>query len=123
METLWTGLKALRVWQYLVLAATLIGAAGATYGAYAVVTSTGGQALGDNQRLIPVQFGNLVNQVRTNGSLVFPNRLRRHHKPATGRRPEQSQLHVDMARISCRLGAAPKNTTFTEDHIWKAKFS
>ena len=74
METLWSGLKALKLWQFVLLAAALIGAAGATYGAYAVVTSSDGQALGDNERLIPVQFGNLVNQVTTNGSLVFPNR-------------------------------------------------
>ena len=74
MEILWTGLKALKVWQYLVMVAVLIGAVGGTYGAYAVVTGSGGQELEDNQQLIPVQFGNLVNQVTTNGSLVFPNR-------------------------------------------------
>ena len=74
METLWTGLKALKLWQYLVLAAVLMGAAGATYGAYAGVTRPDGPELEENQQLIPVQFGNLVNQVTTNGSLVFPNR-------------------------------------------------
>ena len=74
METLWTGLKALKPGQYLVLVAVLIGAVGGTYGAYALVTGSGGQGLEDNQQLIPVRFGNLVNQVTTNGSLVFPNR-------------------------------------------------
>ncbi len=66
--------KLLKPWQAGVLAAVLLGALGATYGVYAVIDGSGGTDLGENQQLIPVQLGDLVNQVSTNGSIVFPNR-------------------------------------------------
>ena len=67
-------LKTLKLWQVGTLAAVLVGAAGATYGGYVLLNSSGEAGLGENQQLIPVQYGNLVNQVSTNGSLIFPNR-------------------------------------------------
>ena len=66
--------KNLRAWQVGVLMATLLGAAGITYGAYAMLGRSGEPKLGENQQLIPVQLGDLVNQVSTNGSIIFPNR-------------------------------------------------
>ena len=74
MEALLAATKALKVWQVGVLAAVLVGTAGATYGVYAVATGTEGTDLDEGQQLIPVQYGDLVNQVSTNGSLLFPNR-------------------------------------------------
>ena len=74
MRALWDTLKTLKHWQAGVLVAVLVGAAGATFGIYAAVTDTGGSGLDDNQQLIPVQRGNLTNQVSVNGSIVFPNR-------------------------------------------------
>ena len=66
--------KSLKLWQMVVLFAVLLGGAGATYLAYARIGGSNGSGLEDNQQIIPVQYGNLVNQVSTNGSLIFPNR-------------------------------------------------
>ncbi|MBI2866513.1 MAG: biotin/lipoyl-binding protein, partial [Chloroflexi bacterium] len=64
----------LKLWQVGMLAAVLVGAVGATYGVYALASSSGQQKLGQDQQVIPVQYGNVVNQVSTSGSLVFPDR-------------------------------------------------
>ena len=66
--------KTLKLWQIGMLVVVLVGAAGATYGVYALVSGSGLASLGEDQQLIPVQYGDLVNQVSTNGSLIFPNR-------------------------------------------------
>ena len=58
--------------QIAVLAAVLLGSAGAIYGAYALISDAGGPGLNEDQQTISVQYGNLVKQVSTNGSLVFP---------------------------------------------------
>ena len=67
-------LRSLKLWQIGTLVAVLIGAAGATYGVYALAGGSGSVGVSEGEQLIPVQYGNLVNQVSTNGSLVFPNR-------------------------------------------------
>ena len=74
MQETQDALKTLKLWQVGVLVAVLMGAAGVTYGVYALVSGSGGSGLAENQQLIPVQYGNLVNQVSTNGSIIFPNR-------------------------------------------------
>ncbi len=74
MEPFLDSFKGLKLWQVGVLAAVLATTAGTTYGVYALVTSSGGTGLGDDQQLVPVQFGNLVNSVSLSGSVVFPNR-------------------------------------------------
>ncbi|MDO8749640.1 MAG: efflux RND transporter periplasmic adaptor subunit [Dehalococcoidia bacterium] len=74
MGTLLNALKTLKLWQVGVLAAVLVGVAGATYGVYAMSGSSGSSDLSKNQQLIPVVYGNVVNQVSTNGSLAFTNR-------------------------------------------------
>jgi RND family efflux transporter MFP subunit len=67
-------LKSLRPWQIVVLVIVLLGAAGGTYGGYARASGPERPVLGTNQQLIPVKYGNLVNQVSTSGNLAFPNR-------------------------------------------------
>jgi RND family efflux transporter MFP subunit len=74
MRTLLAALKTLKPWQIVVLAIVLLGAAGGTYGGYARASGPDQPTLGTNQQLVPVKYGNLVNQVSTNGSLAFPNR-------------------------------------------------
>lgn len=66
--------KSMNLWQLGTLTAVLIGAAGATYGVYALIGDSSSSGLGESELLIPVQYGDLVNQVSTNGSLIFPNR-------------------------------------------------
>lgn len=67
-------LKTIKAWQIGILAAVLLGAAGATYGIYSLVSGSGGTGLTQGQQLIPVRFRDLVNQVSTNGSLIYPER-------------------------------------------------
>ena len=67
-------LKSLKLWQIGTLVAVLVGTAVATYGVYALIGDSSSSGLGESEQLIPVQYGNLVNQVSTNGSLVFSNR-------------------------------------------------
>ena len=74
MQALLAALGSLRLWQVGVLAAALVAAAGASYGVYALASRSNGDALGEDEQLIPVQYGDLVNQVLTSGSLVFSTR-------------------------------------------------
>ena len=66
--------KHLRPWQMGILVAVLLAAAGTTYGWYNRVSGSSQPGLGKDQQLIPVQYGNLINQVSANGSLSFTNR-------------------------------------------------
>ena len=66
--------KSLALWQIAVLVLVLFGAAGATYGGYARVSAPNVVKLEENQQLIPVRLGRLVNEISTNGNLTFPNR-------------------------------------------------
>ena len=74
MGTFLDALRTLKLWQIGVLLAVLLGAAGATYGIYAWLSGSGEVSLAEDQQLVPVQYGNLVNEVSTNGSLMFPSR-------------------------------------------------
>ena len=74
MVSIWNVFKSLAVWQIAVLAVVLFGAAGATYGGYVRSTAPRLVDLEENQQLIPVKYGDLVNEITTNGSLAFPNR-------------------------------------------------
>jgi len=74
MVSIWTAFKSLALWQISVLAVVLFGAAGATYGGYVRSTSPDLVDLEENQQLIPVKYGDLINEITTNGSLAFPNR-------------------------------------------------
>ncbi len=67
-------IRSLKVWQMGLLVGVLLVAGGAAYTVYAKSTSAGDEALGENQQLFKVAYGDLVNQVSTNGSLVFPEK-------------------------------------------------
>jgi HlyD family secretion protein len=67
-------LKALKLWQIGLLAVVILGSAGTTYGVYASNSGASEVELGENQRVIPVQYGDLMNQVSTNGRLTFPEK-------------------------------------------------
>ncbi len=66
--------KGIKLWQAAVLLVVLLAAPGATYGVYNIVNNAGSAGLQEGQQSIPVQRGDLINQVYTNGSLVFPNK-------------------------------------------------
>ena len=74
MKSPLSAIKTLKPWQIGALVSLLMASAGVTYGVYAAVISGPGTGLRAEQQLIPVQFGNLINQVSTNGSLSFPNK-------------------------------------------------
>ncbi|MCY4365485.1 MAG: efflux RND transporter periplasmic adaptor subunit [Chloroflexi bacterium] len=74
MEALWNALKTLSVWQIIVLVAVMFGSAAAVYFLYTNATQPDTTELAENQQLIPVQYGDIVNQVSTNGSVTFPER-------------------------------------------------
>ncbi|MCL0044549.1 efflux RND transporter periplasmic adaptor subunit [Dehalococcoidia bacterium] len=66
--------RLLKLWQIVILVVILIGAAGISYIGYFHFSSSSEETLNDNQQLIPVQYGDLVNEVSTSGGLLFPNR-------------------------------------------------
>ena len=74
MVSTWNAFKTLKIWQIAVLAVVLFGAAGATYGGYVRSSSPTLVELEEDQQLIPVRYGDLVNEITTNGILAFPNR-------------------------------------------------
>lgn len=64
----------IRPWQALAIVAVVaLGGAGGYFG-YSWISGRDSSSLGANQQLVPVQKGNLTNQVSTNGSVVFPKR-------------------------------------------------
>ena len=69
-----SAIRAIKLWQAAVLVVVLVAASGAFYAVYNMVNDAGGTGLQEGQQSIPVQRGDLVNQVYTNGSLVFPNK-------------------------------------------------
>ncbi len=74
MNSLTNSLRAIRLWQVLVLVAVPLVAAAAVYGVYAWSTQEADDGLAEDQQLIPVQRGDLVNDVSINGSLVYSER-------------------------------------------------
>ena len=74
MMAFWGAFKTLSPLQMVILAVVLLGAAAATYGGYLRANSTDPVALEEDQQLIPVRMGDLVNQVTTSGTIAFPNR-------------------------------------------------
>ena len=67
-------IRGLKLWQVSLLVVVLVVGGGAAYTAYARSTSADDDALGENQQLFNVAYGDLVNQVSTNGSLIFPEK-------------------------------------------------
>ena len=63
---------AIKLWQLVAIGAVVLG--GGAYGVYALVIQDDDDALSEDQQVIPVQLGDLINRVSTNGSLLYPNR-------------------------------------------------
>jgi len=60
------------VWQALVVVVLLAAAGGGTYAALSLTGSASTAGVSDDEQLVPAQFGDLVNIVSTDGSLIFP---------------------------------------------------
>lgn len=57
-----------------ILAAVVVAFFIVTYGIYTAASSASGPSLEENQRLIPIRAGNLVNEIAINGSIAFANK-------------------------------------------------
>ena len=67
-------LKALKLWQILLLALVALGTAAGVYGIYSWSTSADTPSLPANTQLVAAQYGDPVTTVSASGSLVFPTR-------------------------------------------------
>ena len=74
MTTLTDSLRAIRAWQILVLVTVPLIVAAAVYGAYTWTTREADDGLTEEQQLIPVQRGDLVNDISVSGGLVYSER-------------------------------------------------
>ena len=74
MAMLWNSIRSLTLWQMATLVLVLFGTAAATYWLYSYSGRTDTAELAENQQLIPIEYGDIVNQVSTNGNLAFPER-------------------------------------------------
>ena len=74
MNTISSFFGTLKLWQMVTLIAVAVLGAGLAYTGYSALTETDEVELASNQKIYPVQYGDLINQVSTNGSLVFPNK-------------------------------------------------
>ena len=74
MERFYASLKTLRPVQALVLVVALLASGGATYAGYELSRGGSSSSLEEDQRLVPIGYGDLVRRVTTSGSLEFPNR-------------------------------------------------
>lgn len=76
MEFLWNAVKSLSIGQALLLLLVMLGTAAGVYWLYARTTAPPAAAaeLTENQQIIPVTYGDIINQVSTNGHLDFPER-------------------------------------------------
>ena len=74
MDRLLGSLRSLRPWQVAVLIVALVGAGVATFAVYLSVTSTDSVELTEDQQIVPVQRGDLVNQISISGTLSLPSR-------------------------------------------------
>ncbi|MDP6452873.1 MAG: efflux RND transporter periplasmic adaptor subunit [SAR202 cluster bacterium] len=61
-------------WQIGVLVGVVVAVAAGTYGAITFIGDSGETNLEADEQLIPVQLGDLINEVSVNGSVLFPNR-------------------------------------------------
>ena len=74
VQWLVSSLASLGFWRYLALLAILFGSAAGTFAVYDDYTAPEPSALSEEEQLIPVRMGDLVNKVSTSGSLAFPER-------------------------------------------------
>ena len=66
--------NSLKLWQMAVLVVVLLGSAGSAYGAYLFINDTGDNGLTADQQVYTIQRGSLINEVSTNGNVLFSNR-------------------------------------------------
>ena len=107
MESLWNAIKSLAVWQIIVLGVVLLGSAAAVYFVYVDRTQPEPTELAENQQLIPVRYGDIVNQVSTSGNVTFPERetLRFGIKGAIGELLVEEGETVSVGQELARLDA------------------
>ena len=74
LDSIMASLKTIRAWQAVAALVVLFGAAALTFIVYGRAGASDGVDLQEDQQIIPVQYGDLVNQVSTSGNLAFPNR-------------------------------------------------
>lgn len=74
MKTSSDALKTFKPWQIGLLAGVLVATFAGILAIYLVVSGSGQTDLDEGQQLVPVQLGDLVNQISTNGSITYPNR-------------------------------------------------
>jgi RND family efflux transporter MFP subunit len=74
MNTISSFFGTLKSWQIAILILVVFLGAAAAYTGYSTLTSTDKVELASNQKIYLVEYGDLINQVSTNGSLVFPNK-------------------------------------------------
>ena len=67
-------IRSMKRWQIGVLVVALFGVIGVIHGVYAILSSSGKVDLNEDQQLIRVTVGDLINDVAINGSLVYPNK-------------------------------------------------
>ncbi len=74
MKSLWNAVKSLTLWQAAALALVMLGTGLGVWLLYRSQAAGATVELAEDQQIIPVQYGSIVNQVSTNGNLVFPER-------------------------------------------------
>ncbi len=67
-------LKSIKLWQLAAAFVVLFGSAAATFGVYERVSEPATLDLQENVQIIPVQYGDLINQVSISGNLTYPIR-------------------------------------------------
>ena len=67
-------LKSIKLWQLAAAVVVLFGSAAATFGVYERISEPATLDLQENVQIIPVQYGDLINQVSTSGNLTYPIR-------------------------------------------------
>ena len=74
LASILASLKTIKLWQLAAALVVLFGSAAATFSVYDRVGAPTELDLEENVQIIPVQYGDLINQVSTSGNLTYPNR-------------------------------------------------
>lgn len=74
LESVLASIKSIKAWQLIAALVVLFGAGGATFAGYYRASASPSLEMPEDQQIIPVQYGDLINQVSTSGNLAFPNR-------------------------------------------------
>ncbi len=74
VKSMMDALRTLKMWQLATLVIVLAAMGGGTFGGYILLRDGDGGALEEDQSIIPVQRGDLVNDVSISGTLIYPDR-------------------------------------------------